>query len=315
MIFDITEKAMKRLLAGLALAAVAVTGAQAAGGYTKELKHHHWHFTGVFGQYDKDAVQRGYQVYREVCAQCHSMRLVSFRNLGQPGGPFYLDSCPAGVPANVDCANPNENPIVKALAAEYEIEDGPDDSGDYFKRPGVPSDRFPNPYSPDMKQNNVLATSANNGALPPDLSLIAKARPHGPDYIYSLLTGYVDPPETISVSPGQYYNPYFPGDSKSLIKDEYKDKGGNLLPDVKVPYGGAFAMAPPLLDGAIDYADESTPETVEQYSADVTEFLMWAAEPKLEARKKLGFMVVSYLLIFTGLLYWSYRKVWSNIEH
>ena len=311
--FDMFRSSMKKLALGaLALAAggALTTSALAAGGEAKEYKHVHWHFNGPFGTFDKDAVQRGFQVYRTVCASCHSLDLISFRNLGQKGGPFHLDACPAGVPSTVDCSNPNDNPIVKAVAAEYQITDGPDDSGDDFERPGLPSDRFPGPYA-----NDQVARLANNGAVPPDLSLITKARHHGPDYVYSLLTGYEDAPETVTIAAGQYYNPYFPGDMAQNLKPEYIDDHGHVVEGVKVPYGGVLAMAPPLSDGIIDYADDATPETVEQYSKDVVEFLTWAAEPKMEARKKLGVMTVIYLLILSGILYWSYREIWSRVEH
>ena len=291
---------------------VSITGAALAAGKAKAPEHQHWHFNGPFGTYDKDALQRGFQVYETVCASCHGLELLSFRNLGQKGGPFYLDHCPEGFPDNVDCSNPNENPIVKAIAAQYrfQVVDGPDDTGDMFDRAPLPADRFPGPYP-----NEQVARLANNNALPPDLSLITKARHHGTDYLYSLLTGYKEPPATVNVAPGQYYNPYFPGDMTSAIKPEYLDDEGNVLEGVEVPKGGVLAMAPPLLDGVVDYADEDTPETVEQYAKDVTEFLAWAAEPKMEARKAMGLMVIIYLLILSGILYWSYRRVWSNVEH
>lgn len=299
-------------IASLALAAfVCAAPARAAGGETAELKHQHWHFSGVFGTYDKDALQRGYQVYETVCSNCHGLEQLSFRNLGQKGGPFYLDSCPEGVPDTVDCSNPNENPIVKAAAAKYkfQVTDGPDDTGEMFQRAPIPSDRFPGPFA-----NEQQARAANGGAMPPDLSLIAKARHHGPDYIYSLLSGYAEAPATVTIAPGQYYNPWFPGDMTQLLKPEYLDEEGHAKEGVETPLGGVLAMAPPLSDGIIDYADENTPETVEQYSKDVAEFLAWASEPKLEARKKMGVMTLAYLLILAGILYWSYRTIWSK-EH
>ncbi|MEM9170475.1 MAG: cytochrome c1 [Pseudomonadota bacterium] len=292
-----------------AAAALAAPSAIAAGGQVKEYKDIKWHFEGPFGRYDKDALQRGFQVYREVCANCHGMDLVSFRNLGQKGGPFYLESCPEGVAETIDCSNPNDNPIVKALAAEYTVMDGPDEYGDMFERAAIPADRLPNPYD-----NVQIARLANGGALPPDQSLIVKARPHGADYIYSLLVGYVEPPETIETPIGQYYNPYFPGDMSQYLNEEFVDEEGHPKKDVEVPYGGFLAMAQPLYDEMVDYADEETPETIEQYAKDVVEFLMWAAEPKLEARKKLGVITLGYLLIMTGILYWSYREVWSNVK-
>lgn len=286
----------------------AYEGAQAAG-KAKELKQTKWHFDGIFGTYDDGALQRGYQVYSEICANCHGVEQLSFRNLGQKGGPFHLEECPAGLAASIDCANPNENPYVKQLAADYkfQVTDGPDEDGDMFERAPVPSDRIPGPY-----RNNNQARAANNGALPPDLSLITKARHHGPDYVYSLMLGYKQAPDTVTIAPGQFYNEYYPGDMSLLIKDQFRDGEGDVLGTVDIPYGGAFAMAPPLVDGIIKYADESIPETVEQYAKDVSEFLMWAAEPKLEARKQLGMMSIIYLLILSGLLYWSYREIWSD---
>lgn len=287
-----------------------VTAGHAAGGKAKKLEHQHWHFAGPFGTYDQESLQRGFQVYETVCSSCHGLELLSFRNLGQKGGPFYLASCPAGIPEGIDCSNPNDNPVVKAIAENYkfQITDGPDDYGDMFQRAALPSDSFPGPFA-----NDAIARLANNNALPPDLSLIAKARHGGADYIYSLLTGYVDPPSTVEVSPGQYYNPYFPGDMSQALKPEYIDEEGHAREGVEVPLGGVLAMAPPLQDGIIEYADGS-PQTVEQYSKDVSEFLMWAAEPKMEARKSLGVMSLIYLVILAALLYWSNRKIWSNVK-
>ena len=299
-----------RILLTLAMSAgAAISGAHAAGGAVKEYKHNHWHFAGPFGKYDQEALQRGFLVYKTVCASCHGLDLVSFRNLGQKHAPFYLEKCPEGVPSNVDCSNPNENPVVKAIAAEYQIEDGPDDAGDMFMRAGLPSDAFPNPYT-----NANQARAANAGALPPDLSLITKARHHGPDYILSLLTGYEETPSTTTVAPGQYYNPYFAGDMTSNLKPEFLDESGKPIDGVKIPYGGVLAMAPPLSDGMIEYEDESVPQTVEQYSKDVVEFLMWAAEPKMVQRKALGVMTMIYMLIMCLVVYWSYREIWSNVK-
>lgn len=302
---------IRTLLIATLTALAGITAASAAGGAAKELEHRHWHFDGPFGTFDKDALQRGYQVYETVCASCHGLEQLSFRNLGQKGGPFYLDTCPAGFGDNVDCSNPNENPIVKAIAAQYrhQVTDGPDDTGDMYERAALPSDRFPEPYA-----NEVIARLANNNALPPDLSLIIKARHHGPDYVYSLLVGYEDAPATVDVAVGQYYNPYFHGDMSQALKAEFLDDEGHALDGVEVPLGGVLAMAPPLLDGVIDYADEDTPETVEQYAADVVEFLTWAAEPKMEARKAMGVMTIIYLVILCGILYWSYRRVWANLK-
>ncbi|WP_428410620.1 cytochrome c1 [Hyphococcus sp.] len=297
----------KTLIAVLAAAAVGQTAAHAAAGKAKHPEHQHWHFNGPFGTFDKDALQRGYQVYETVCSNCHSLNLVAFRNLGQKGGPFYLEKCPEGFPETINCANPNDNPVVKALAAKYkfQVTDGPDDTGDMFQREPLPSDRIPAPYA-----NEQLARMANNNALPPDLSLMAKARHGGADYIYSLLTGYEDPPSTVEIGAGQYYNPYFHGDMAQAMKPEYMHDG-HPVEGVTVPLGGVLAMAPPLADGIIEYGDDS-PQTVEQYAKDVTEFLMWAAEPKMESRKALGVMSIIYLVILAGILYWSYRKIWAD---
>ena len=240
-----------------------------------------WSFAGPFGTYDKGQLQRGLKVYREACAACHSMNLVAFRTLEDLG---YSDA------------------QVRALAAEYEIEDGPDSAGDMFTRAGIPSDYFPSPFA-----NPEQAAASNNGAVPPDFSLIAKARAvergfptfifdiftqyaeGGPDYIYSLLVGYEDAPEGVEVQPGTYYNPHFIA-------------------------GAALAMPPPLSDEQVEY-DDGTPATLEQHARDVTAFLMWAAEPHLEARKRTGFNVLVFLVLFGALVYITKRKVWSNVEH
>lgn len=293
----------------LGAASLPATDAVAAGGKAKEVKHNHWHFSGPFGTFDKDALQRGFQVYEAICSNCHGLELVAFRHLGQKGGPFYLDECPAGIPDTVDCSNPNENPVVKAIAANYkfQVTDGPDEFGEMFQRPALASDYFPSAYP-----NEQIARLANNNALPPDLSLITKARHHGPDYLYSLLTGYEDAPSTVEIAPGQYYNPYFPGDMSQALKPEYLTADGYPQDGVEVPLGGVLAMAPPLAEGMIEYTDGS-PMTVEQYAADVTEFLMWTAEPKMEARKSLGVITMIYLVILAGLLYYSYRKIWAKM--
>ncbi len=301
-----------RLLAFAGAAFAAFSGAAfAASGKAKEVEHVHWHFSGIFGTYDQNAIQRGFQVYETVCSSCHSLDLVAFRHLGQKGGPFYLPSCPEGFPDNIDCSNPNDNPVVKAIAANYkfQITDGPDDTGEMFQRPGLPSDYIPGPYA-----NEQIARMANNNALPPDLSLITKARHHGPNYVYSLLTGYEDAPSTVTMSPGQHYNPYFHGDMTQAMKPEYMNEEGHPREGIDVPLGGVLAMAPPLSDGIVEYTDGS-PMTTEQYAKDVVEFLMWTAEPKMGARKSLGLMTIIYLIILAGILYASYRKIWTNVDH
>ncbi|NWG92575.1 MAG: cytochrome c1 [Parvularculaceae bacterium] len=306
-----TVKASFRMLASAGAALFCALGAaEAAGGKTLEYKHNHWHFKGPFGTYDKEAMQRGFQVYRTVCASCHSVDQLAFRNLGEKGGPFHLDECPAGVPESTDCSKPSENPVVKAIAAEYEVTDGPDDTGDMFKRPGLPSDKIPGPYA-----NEQQARAANGGAFPPNLALIMKARHHGPDYVYSLLTGYETPPDTVALGPTQHYNPYFAGDMSQLLKPEYLNEEGHPVEGVEIPPGGVLAMKAPLSDGIVDYADESVPETVDQYAKDVVEFLTWASEPKMEARKSLGVVSMGYLLVLTLILFFSYRTIWSRVDH
>jgi len=306
-----TVKASFRMLASAGAALFCALGAaEAAGGKTLEYKHNHWHFKGPFGTYDKEAMQRGFQVYKTVCASCHSVEQLAFRNLGEKGGPFHLAACPAGVPESTDCSKPSENPVVKAIAAEYEVTDGPDDTGDMFKRPGLPSDKIPGPYA-----NEQQARAANGGAFPPNLALIMKARHHGPDYVYSLLTGYETPPDTVALGPTQHYNPYFAGDMSQLLKPEYLNEEGHPVEGVEIPPGGVLAMKAPLSDGIVDYADESVPETVDQYAKDVVEFLTWASEPKMEARKSLGVVSMGYLLVLTLILFFSYRTIWSRVDH
>ncbi|MEN6542970.1 cytochrome c1 [Parvibaculum sp.] len=257
------------------LAGVAVSGALALGLFLgasapaqaaaaeAPLKHVAWSFSGPFGTYDRDALRRGYKVYKEVCSTCHAMGMVHFRNLAEKGGPEFTAA------------------EVKAIASEYKVKDGPDTSGEMFERPGEGKDPFPSPYPNDE------AAAASLGAVPPDLSLIAKAREGGADYIYSLLNGYEEAPANVHVPAGGNYNPVF------------------------VVGSGIIAMPKPLNDGQVDYAD-GTPNTAEQMSKDVAQFLMWAAEPKLEQRHRLGLEVVIYLIALAGILYFATRKVWSD---
>lgn len=241
-----------------------LTSEEATEKYHLYPEHFSFAHDGMFGTFDRAQLQRGFQVYREVCSACHSLSLVAFRNLTDLG---YNDA------------------EIKALAAEYELEDGPDDDGEMYFRPAKPSDTIPGPY-----ENENQARSANGGALPPDLSLITKARPHGPAYVASLVgLGYAqeDAPEDVQVSPGQYYNPYF----------------HTIL----------LAMAPPLYEDSVEYAD-GTPATVEQMAQDVTAFLTWTAEPKMEARKRMGVGVLFFLAILIVVSYWSYKKVWADLK-
>ena len=245
----------------LGLATVPPTAVEAAesGVHLKDLS---WPTEGLFGTFDRAAVQRGFQVYREVCQACHGLEYVAFRTLGDIG---Y-----------------NEDQI-KAIAAEYTLTDGPDDSGEMFERPGLPSDRFPPPYP-----NEQAGAAANGGKAPPDLSLINKARMGSEDYVYSLLTGYVDPPADFEVPANGYYNAYFPGH--------------------------VIAMPPPLSADQVTYAD-GTSATVEQMASDVTQFLAWTAEPKLEVRKQTGLKVVLFLIVLTGLTFALKRKIWADVPH
>ena len=274
-------------LAALGLALIA--GSAQASTHPLEPKEAQWSFDGPFGRFDKAQLQRGYKVYREVCSACHSMNLVYFRNLGQPGGPFYDPKYP----------NPNDNPYVKALAKDIQVPDIDSETGDAIHRPATSADHFPAPFP-----NEAAARASNGGALPPDLSVIAKAREGGPSYIYSILSGYHEPPAGLQVPAGKHYNPYFPGDLSSFWTG----------PKDKVPHGGFIAMPPPLTDNKVTF-DDGTKATVPQEAKDVAAFLAWAAEPKMEERKQFGLGAMIYLLIFAGLLYASYKRIWRNIAH
>ena len=223
-----------------------------------------WSFKGLFGKFDRSALQRGYHVYTEVCSSCHSMKYLSYRNLAQEGGPEFTEA------------------EAKAIAASFEVTDGPNSDGEMFTRPGKLSDKFVMPY-----ENVKAAQAANGGAYPPDMSVLVKARGGGVDYIYSLLQGYEDPPAGVTLDDGVYYNKYM--------------------------YGNKIKMANQLSDGLIEYSD-GTKATVEQMSKDVTTFLMWAAEPHLESRHKMGFKAIVYLIILTILVYFSMKRIWSRIE-
>ncbi len=232
-----------------------------AAGAAVDLLHKDWPHDGPFGKFDKAAAQRGFQVYREVCSSCHSLNFIAFRNLADLG--FSEDE-------------------VKALAAEYEVIDGPDEDGEMFERPAKPSDIFPAPFA-----NDNAARASNGGALPPDLSLITKARADGVNYLYSLLLGYQEPPADFDLSEGMNYNTYFPSHQ--------------------------IAMAQPLDDDAVEYSD-GTSATLDQMSSDVTTFLTWTAEPKLEERKGTGLKAMMFLIVLTGLFYATKRKIWSDLH-
>ncbi len=223
-----------------------------------------WSFKGLFGKFDRGALQRGYQVYTEVCSSCHSMKYLSYRNLSEKGGPEFSEQ------------------QVKAIAASFEVKDGPNADGEMFTRPGKPSDKFVMPYD-----NVKAAQAANGGAYPPDMSVLVKARGGGVDYIYSLLLGYEDPPMGFVLDEGVYYN--------------------------KFMYGNKIKMSSPLSEGIVEYSD-GTEATIKQMSKDVTTFLMWAAEPHLESRHRMGFKAIIYLIILTILVYFSMKRIWSRIE-
>jgi len=242
----------------------------------------HWSFWGPFGQYDPQQLQRGFKIYREVCSTCHSMKLLSFRNLADAGGPGFTEAQAA------------------AIAATFQVTDGPNDQGQMFQRPGKISDTFPSPFP-----NDQAAAAALGGGVPPDMSDLAKARSYeegfpwfiidaftmyqeqGPDYIHAILNGYANAPAGFPLAPGTYYNKYFPGH--------------------------AIHMPQPLHDGQVQYTD-GTPQTLDQYGRDVAAFLMWTAEPKLDERKRLGFQVMIFLIVFSGLLYFTKKKVWKAVE-
>ena len=221
-----------------------------------------WPFEGIFGTFDRQAAQRGAQVYLEVCSTCHSNHNLYYRNLKDIG---FSEA------------------EIKQLAQKYTVKDGPNAEGEMFDRPALPSDRFVSPYP-----NEEAARAANNGAYPVDLSLIIKARQDGPNYVFSLLSGYQDAPADIKLMPGLYYNPYFEG--------------------------GQMAMPPPLTEGQVTFSD-GTPATVEQMAKDVVVFLQWAAEPEMEHRKSMGLKVMIFLLVFTVFFYIAKKKIWKNISN
>jgi ubiquinol-cytochrome c reductase cytochrome c1 subunit len=286
---------MKKILIGLA--GLGFMAALAGGAVAQEEGHNaaepthfpihepepqNWSFAGPLGTFDKAQLQRGLKVYKDVCSACHSLDLVAFRTLEDLG---YSEA------------------QVKAFAAEYQITDGPNGDGDMFERPGKPSDHFTAPFP-----NVEAAAASNGGAAPPDLSLMAKARgvergfprfvfdiftqyaESGPDYIHALLTGYdKEPPAGMTIPEGTYYNPYFIA-------------------------GKSLKMPPPLSNDQVTY-DDGAPQTVDQYARDVAAFLMWAAEPHMEARKETGFRVLIFLILFGALVYLTKRKIWADVAH
>jgi len=281
-------KTTKTLLAAIALGTSLVLGGTAAiaAGKQKNAEDISFSFEGVFGHFDRAQLQRGFLVYKEVCAACHALSQMSYRNLSQPGGPELSAE------------------QVRAIAAESTITDGPNDEGEMFERPGLPSDTFASPFP-----NREAAMAANGGAYPVDLSLITKKREGfhfpwyvspfiklvkgngGPEYVRSVLMGYQEPPaEAAKDAPeGKAYNPYFSA-------------------------GPWISMAEPLSEDAVEYAD-GTKASVEQMSTDVAAFLAWAGEPKMEQRKSMGFQVVLYLIILSILLFLTKKRVWGREPH
>lgn len=270
----------KKLLAlAIAGALTALAAPAFAAGEAPQPPRQTWSFAGPFGKYDQAQLQRGFKVYKEVCAACHSMSMVSFRNLAEAGGPGFSVAQAA------------------AVAKDYKIKDGPNDAGEMFERDGRVADRFPSPFA-----NDNAARAANGGALPPDLSVIAKARTYergfpwfvldmitqyqeqGPDYLVALMIGYVEAPKDMQMPAGMNYNTYFPGHM--------------------------IGMPAPLTKDQVTF-DDGTPATVEQMAKDVSAFLMWTAEPHLTARKRLGFQVMIFLIVLSGLLYFTKKKVWA----
>lgn len=278
-----------RKIAVAALAIAAISSPAFAAGEAKHPRSAGFSFEGPFGTFDQAQLQRGYKVYREVCAACHSMDLLSFRTLGERGGPFYDPSAPSAA----------ENRFVRAIAAEAQIADIDTETGEPIMRPGIAADRFPSPWP-----NRTAGAAANGGAYPPDLSVMAKARKDGSNYIYSLLSGYVDPPAGLRIGPGQYYNPYMTGDMTPFWDGDPEE----------VPYGGFIAMPPVLMDGQVTF-DDGTEATVDQMSKDVAAFITWASDPRATERKQTGMGVLAFLAIFAGLTYASYRRIWKNVAH
>jgi ubiquinol-cytochrome c reductase cytochrome b/c1 subunit len=273
---------MKRTVLALALAATVASFALPALGEEQEAPPRlKWSFAGPFGRYDEAQLQRGFKIYKEVCSACHSIQMLAFRNLADKGGPGFSEA------------------QVAAVAAEYKIKDL-DDKGEPTERAGRPADTFPPPFA-----NELAAKAANGGTAPPDMSTLAKARTYqrgfpwfvfdlftqyqeqGPDYIAALLKGYENPPKGFQLPSGGNFNRYFPGHN--------------------------IAMPPPLQAGQVSF-DDGAPQTMDQYSKDISAFLMWVAEPHLVQRKRIGFQVMIFLIVLAGLMYFTKKKVWSAVH-
>jgi ubiquinol-cytochrome c reductase cytochrome c1 subunit len=254
---------LRTVFAGL-LAAGLASGIAAAPALAQDAPtppRQNWSFNGIFGTFDLASAQRGFQVYSEVCSNCHSMQLMHYRDLTGIG------------------LTPQE---IKAIAAQVTVPQGVDDQGNPKTGPATPADQFRSPFA-----NEQAARAANNGALPPDLSVIVNAREGGADYVYGILTGFAEPPAGFKMMEGMNYNKMFPGHQ--------------------------IAMPPPLHDGQVTYADGTT-ASVEQMARDVVTFLEWTANPEMVQRKQIGARVILFLVLITGLTYAVKRKVWSDVH-
>jgi ubiquinol-cytochrome c reductase cytochrome c1 subunit len=304
-----TSRLTSRLAAASISAVLAATpGFAAEAMHEAEIPRQQWVFGGFKGQFDKAQLQRGFQIYKEVCSACHGLSRVNFRNLVQPGGPEFPEGGTKAMAAEwpnqiTEINDDGESAVVTKDPKDPKVTTG----FKYVKRAALLSDPILGPYA-----NDKAARAAQGGALPPDLSLIAKARgvhrdpswwvhpflmlgdifksyqEGGPDYIFSLLTGYEDAPKDVVMTDGKYYNKWFPGHQ--------------------------ISMPPPLAEGAVAYQDGTKP-TLENEARDIAAFLAWSADPTLDQRKRIGWQVMLYLLITTGLLYFGKKRIWANIKH
>ncbi len=279
---------LRKALVLAAALGLSLVGAAHAATTALEPKDVHWSFEGPFGTFDTEQLQRGYKVYHDVCSSCHAMDLVHYYSLGQPGAPFYDPKYP----------KPNENPRIKAIAADFKVADIDSDTGDAIQRTATPADIFRNPFA-----NEYAARGSNGGALPPDLSVITLARDGGPQYIYSLLTGYSPPPAGLTVPPGKAYNPYMAGDLGAF----WHGAG-------PVPKGGFIAMPFQLTPNRVTF-DDGVHATTDEEAYDVVAFLAWASDPHQVERKQVGFSVIIYLLLLAGIVFASYKRIWRRVEH
>ncbi len=281
---------MLRALSATAALVLAGVGVAWAATHGEKPEAYPFSFESPLGSYDMAAVQRGFQVYNQVCANCHSMNHLAYRHLGEEGGPFalYMVQNEESHEMEPHVGRPEhggtfvevtDNPYVRAIAQSHMITDVDPTSGQPTDRPGRISDHFRRPYP-----NEIAARASNGGAAPPDLSVITSARHGGARYVRSLLMGYTGETEGTL-----HHNPYFPG--------------------------GRLAMPPPLADGAVPYADANTPQTVAQYATDVATFLQWSADPHMEQRKRLGIVVLAFLVALAGLLFLAYTQVWRGESH